>query len=182
MVTDRRPGYVYILTNPAYAGLVKIGHTARDPQTRAAELSAGTGVPARFVVAWSHAVTDHEMLEGIVHGRLARCRANDNREFFRCEVPYARKIIETEAAALLLPWWRAWLRRLVHPLPAESPTRTRRLRRHRAYADRSGLLLMPVVIATTYFLTFKPTWLPPGLLHLLGRLPQFGRPQTIWSP
>ena len=111
----RRPGWVYVLTNPAYVGLVKVGHTARHPETRAAELSSGTGVPARFVVAWAHQVTDHEALEGIAHGRLAACRANDNREFFRCSVGQARRIIEQEAAALLLPWWRAWLHRLVGP-------------------------------------------------------------------
>ena len=95
---NARPGWVYVLTNPAYSGLVKIGHTARHPETRAAELSSGTGVPARFVVAWAHQVTDHEALEGITHGRLAACRANDNREFFRCSVGQARRIIEQEAA------------------------------------------------------------------------------------
>ncbi len=181
MVAERKSGFVYILTNPAYANLVKIGHTARDPNTRAAELSAGTGVPARFVVAWSHPVKDHEALEGIVHGRLARCRANDNREFFRCEVSYARKIIEREAAALLLPWWQAWLHRLVHPLPSrQSTARSGRLRRRRSHDSVSRLLFLPAVAAMTYVLTFKPGWVPPGLLHLLWRLPHFSGPQTVW--
>ena len=71
-----RSGWVYVLTNPAYAGLVKIGHTARDPETRAAELSSGTGVPARFAVAYAHQVKDHEALEGLAHGRLAAYRGD----------------------------------------------------------------------------------------------------------
>ncbi len=173
MVAMRRPGFVYILTNPAYVDLVKIGHTGRDPHTRASELSAGTGVPARFVVAWSHPVRDHEALEGIVHGRLARCRANDNREFFRCSVSHARKVIETEAAALLWPWWRARLHRFAYPLPSPpSDRRAGRLRRRRSPGDRSGLVIVPAVIAITYVLAVKPAWLPPGVLHLLWQLPQ----------
>ena len=113
-------GYIYILTNPAMPGLVKIGHTARDPQTRAAELSAATGVPGRFVVAWAHPVCDHEALEGLAHGRLNRYRVNAHREFFSCTVTQARRIIEQEARAQLLPWWRVMLHRLVHPLPART--------------------------------------------------------------
>ncbi len=96
-------GHVYILTNPAMPGLVKIGHTARHPDIRAAELSAATGVPGRFVVAWSHPVRDHEALESLAHGRLDRYRVNANREFFSCTVAQARRIIEQEARAQLLP-------------------------------------------------------------------------------
>ena len=52
---DRReamtPGWVYVLTNPAMPGLVKIGLTSRNPQVRAAELTQATGVPAPFVIA-----------------------------------------------------------------------------------------------------------------------------------
>ena len=119
-------------------GLVKIGHTARAPEVRAAELTAATGVPARFVVAYSHPVRDHEALEGIAHGRLARCRANDNREFFRCTVDEARRIIEQEARAQLLPWWRAWLHRRAHPLPSPARPRWQSGPRRRASGDLFG--------------------------------------------
>lgn len=40
-------GTVYVLTNPAMPGLVKIGKTARDDNTRIAELYI-TGVPVPF--------------------------------------------------------------------------------------------------------------------------------------
>src|SRR5688572_6679317 len=46
------PGYLYVLINPSLPGLVKIGKTNRDPEQRAAELSAATGVPTPFVLVY----------------------------------------------------------------------------------------------------------------------------------
>ena len=40
-----KEGWVYILTNEAMPGLVKIGYTMNDPAIRAEELSSDTGVP-----------------------------------------------------------------------------------------------------------------------------------------
>lgn len=172
-----RAGWVYVLTNPAFPGLVKIGHTGRTPEVRAAELSAGTGIPAPFVVAWAHQVTDHEALEGIVHDRLSDCRPNGNREFFRCDVAKARRVIEREAAALLLPWWRGWLRRLVHPAPARRSVFWRTPPSRTAWRRRSGTdagaYMALAGIAAGAVLLFRPGWVPPGLLHLLARLPGF---------
>ena len=165
----RRSGWVYVLTNPAYSGLVKVGHTARDPETRAAELST-TGVPARFVVAYAHQVKDHEALEGLAHGRLAAYRANDNREFFRCSVGQARRIIEQEARAQLLPWWRVLLHRLAHPLPAPR-RRWESGRRRRSRGDAVPSIAVAIGLAIGGVVMFRPGWIPPGLLHLLWRLP-----------
>jgi hypothetical protein len=50
-------GYVYVLINPAFPDLVKIGRTTKDPKIRAAELSA-TGTPDKFVVAHQILVKD----------------------------------------------------------------------------------------------------------------------------
>jgi T5orf172 domain len=80
-----RRGWVYVLTNPAIPGRVKIGCTARTPETRAAELSKASAVPEPFAVAWAAAVTDHKAVESIVHFRLKRCCPNAAREFFRCD-------------------------------------------------------------------------------------------------
>jgi hypothetical protein len=174
MTTAPKSGWVYILTNPAMPGLVKIGHTARRPERRAAELTAATGVPAPFVVAWAHPVADHEALEGIVHDRLARCRARHNREFFRCSVEAARHIVEREAAALLLPWWKGWFHRLRHPRPA--PARSSgsfKGRRRKPESGVTGLLMVLGGGAIAYVLTVRPDWVPPGVLQLLHRLPQF---------
>lgn len=160
-----KSGFVYVLTNPVMPGLVKVGHTSRAPEVRAAELSASTGVAARFVVAWSHQVTDHEALEGIAHGRLARYRINNHREFFRCTVVQARRIIKQEARAQLLPWWRVVLHRLVHPLPARRPAYQPWRRRRQGdlfglYATVLGVVLAGLII---HYRPVMPTWMPAGI-------------------
>jgi len=163
------PGYVYILTNPAMPGLVKIGHTSKHPSTRAAELSAATGVPGCFIVAWAHPVTNHEALEALAHGRLARYRVNNNREFFSCTVAEARRIIEQEAAALLLPWWRVILHRLLHPLPAPArpPWKSGIYARRQSPGDLLGFYaVMLVIILAWLVITFRPAlpaWMPSSL-------------------
>ena len=174
-------GYIYILTNPAMPGLVKIGHTARDPQTRAAELSAATGVPGRFVVAWAHPVCDHEALEGLAHGRLNRYRVNAHREFFSCTVAQARRIIEQEARAQLLPWWRVMLHRLVHPLPSRTRPawQSRPKGRRRNQGDLFGFYTVMVGILVAGFVIHyrpvMPAWMPASITstaYALERLHQ----------
>jgi hypothetical protein len=165
----KQQGHVYILNNQAMPGLVKIGHTARTPEIRAAELSAATGVPGRFVVAWSHPVRDHEALEALAHGRLARYRVNNNREFFSCTVAQARRIIKQEARAQLLPWWLIILHRLVHrlPPPRRSPARmsTPWKRRRQGdlfnfYALMLGTLVIGLLI---HFRPVMPAWMPSSI-------------------
>jgi tetratricopeptide (TPR) repeat protein len=75
-------GYVYILLNPAMPDYLKIGKSARSSELRAAELSAATGVPTRFHVAYDVLVTDCDVVERLVHQRFELYRASDNREFF----------------------------------------------------------------------------------------------------
>ena len=85
-------GYVYCLTNSTIPGLVKIGKTARDPKERVAEISASTGVPTPFDIAWSRKVPDMHTAESDLHAALADFRLTKRREFFRCspEVSLAR--------------------------------------------------------------------------------------------
>ena len=78
------PGYVYCLTNPSIPGLVKIGSTSHDPKVRANQLSAASGVPNRFEIAWSIPVAEPAQAELQLHEALEACRVNNRREFFRC--------------------------------------------------------------------------------------------------
>ena len=64
-------GYVYILENDAMPGLIKIGKTSRDSVERARELSATTGVPTPFKVAFELSSEEYEKLEREMHNRLA---------------------------------------------------------------------------------------------------------------
>ena len=75
-------GYVYILINPAFADFVKIGKTTKDPEVRAREVSAGSGVPAPYAVAWDALVGDCDHVERMIHQQLAPARSRKDREFF----------------------------------------------------------------------------------------------------
>jgi len=76
-------GYIYILINPSLQkNLLKIGKTSRDPETRAVEISGGTGVPSPYHVAYSVKVPDHHFAERIIHQKLKEYRVRNEREFF----------------------------------------------------------------------------------------------------
>jgi hypothetical protein len=83
-------GFVYILTNEAMPGLVKIGRTTREVDVRAAELWQ-TGVPTRFNVWAQERTPDCVQLEAFVHGDLKNHRVSRVREFFRVDPDDALK-------------------------------------------------------------------------------------------
>lgn len=86
-------GYVYILINPGFPGMVKIGHTTRDPEERARELH-GTGVPFPFVIAYRGKLEEYYAeAEQEIHNRLKDSRANNNREFFNLSLEYAIPVV-----------------------------------------------------------------------------------------
>jgi hypothetical protein len=85
-------GYIYILFNPSYPKLLKLGKTRSSPFLRAEELSAGTGVPTPFIVVWASLVADCNAAEIAGHELLAAYRINDSREFFAVSVEVAISI------------------------------------------------------------------------------------------
>jgi hypothetical protein len=82
-------GYVYVMTNPAIPGLVKIGRTSGEPLERATALRT-TGVPERFIV--EHSVLSHDCvsLERELHNHFSSSRHSDEREFFRISPQQAK--------------------------------------------------------------------------------------------
>lgn len=74
-------GYIYVLTNPAMPGLVKIGRSIHGGVKRAAQLDC-TSVPLPFEVAFEILVDDVEQAEKLAHESLAKYRINPSREFF----------------------------------------------------------------------------------------------------
>jgi T5orf172 domain len=84
---------VYVLTNPAMPGLVKIGFTNReDANRRIAELY-GTGVPVPFTLEFACRVPNAEEVEKALHIAFAPHRINPKREFFRIEADQAIAIL-----------------------------------------------------------------------------------------
>ena len=79
-----KQGYVYVLTNAAMPGLVKIGHSVNCGKTRARDIYQ-TGVPLPFDVAFEMLVDDSYEIEQLVHEDLQKDRVSEQREFFRCD-------------------------------------------------------------------------------------------------
>lgn len=76
---------VYVLTNEAMPGLVKIGITSDEVGARVAALSAATGVPLPFECYYAAKVEDAARIEKILHQLFSENRINPKREFFRIE-------------------------------------------------------------------------------------------------
>jgi hypothetical protein len=89
------PGHIYVLINPSIEGLVKIGKTTRDPQSRAKELSQATGVATPFYVAFSIEVADCHSAENYVYAVLEYngFKRSPNREFFEMPLQSAIKVL-----------------------------------------------------------------------------------------
>lgn len=77
-------GIIYVLVNPSMPGVVKVGKTTNEATARAAQLSSGTGVPARFEVFKQYLVKDCHEAERYAHSLLEKTfgRPNPSREFF----------------------------------------------------------------------------------------------------
>ena len=73
---------VYILTNPVFPDLVKIGRTT-NLEERVRSLSSQTGVPVPFEVYYSCTVDDSKKVEKHLHDGFGDHRVNPKREFFR---------------------------------------------------------------------------------------------------
>ena len=86
-------GFVYVLSNEAMPGLLKIGHTFDDVSARAFALSRATGVPAPFKVEFFCQSTSAAKDERRIHRKLKNHRYHPNREFFSAELNLVQKVV-----------------------------------------------------------------------------------------
>lgn len=96
MAKPDNKGIVYILTNSAMPGLVKIGMTTRESiDTRMKELYS-TGVPVPFDCEYACEVeaSDCSKIEKALHTAFKPNRINDNREFFQIKPEQVTAILE----------------------------------------------------------------------------------------
>ncbi len=73
---------IYILTNEAMPGYVKIGKTSTSLEQRVRELSSSTSVPLPFTVFYACTVASANFVEHQLHDAFDNNRVNPRREFF----------------------------------------------------------------------------------------------------
>lgn len=84
---------VYLLTNPAMPGLVKIGRTSQDDAQARLDQLYTTGVPVPFELVFACRVADAARVEQALHIAFGPQRVNARREFFRIEPEQALAIL-----------------------------------------------------------------------------------------
>ena len=84
---------VYILTNEAMPGIIKIGWTDNSIEQRMKELDK-TATPLPFTCYYAKRVNDPTFVESKMHQAFDEFRIRDNREFFRMSPEQAKAALE----------------------------------------------------------------------------------------
>jgi hypothetical protein len=84
---------VYVLTNEAMDGMVKIGRTSTSVEQRIRELD-NTSMPLPFQCFYAAEVHDSVVVEGKLHRIFSDKRIRSNREFFRVDANQVREAIQ----------------------------------------------------------------------------------------
>jgi hypothetical protein len=92
-------GWVYIITNEAMPGLVKVGYSTKDPSLRAGELNH-TGSPTPYQVVYDALVPAPREVEQRAHAALKEYRAG--KEWFRCSASKATEAIRSVVGDALI--------------------------------------------------------------------------------
>ena len=102
-MTNKDPGYVYILTNPSFCeDWVKIGKSSRPVDVRSKELD-NTAVPMPFEIFATIKTVKFNEVEKLVHktiDRLTDLRIRQNREFFNVAPQMTLDIFRDIASAI----------------------------------------------------------------------------------
>jgi len=93
---------VYILTNEAMPGYIKIGRTGTSVEQRMRELDK-TSTPLPFQCYYAARVEDDQKLERTLHAAFGDHRVRSSREFFRLDPYKARVVIELLALEDVTP-------------------------------------------------------------------------------
>lgn len=96
LMANGNSGIVYVLSNPAMDGYIKIGKTsgddAKDVIKRMRELDT-TGIPRAFHCEYAAVVDDNRDVEKALHVAFGENRVRQNREFFEGIPPFRVKAI-----------------------------------------------------------------------------------------
>jgi hypothetical protein len=89
-------GFVYVLSNPAMPGMIKVGLTSHLPEDRARKLRS-TGVPLHFTVEHRTVTSRPEAVERAAHEILRDSRVSGEREFFAVGIQAAVEAVRQAA-------------------------------------------------------------------------------------
>ena len=93
---------VYILTNEAMPGIIKIGWTDSAVEQRMKELDK-TGTPLPFTCFYAKRVDDPRFVESKLHEAFDEFRIRENREFFRMSADQAKAALEIASGEDVTP-------------------------------------------------------------------------------
>ena len=85
---------IYVLTNDALPGYVKIGRTSTSLEQRIKELSSSTSIPLPFTCFYACTVKDANFVEAKLHDAFADNRINPKREFFQISPERVRSALK----------------------------------------------------------------------------------------
>ena len=91
---NKEAGIVYILTNPAMPGVVKIGRTSQDNVSTRLKRLYTTGVPVPFECEYACRINNVAECEKKIHTAFDPNRLNKKREFFKIDPKQAVAILE----------------------------------------------------------------------------------------
>ena len=84
--SNKLKGWIYVISNKAMPGLVKIGYSTKDPKLRAEELDH-TGSPHPYFVEYEMLIEEPFQIEQQIH-KILKCD-HEGKEWFRCSVEAA---------------------------------------------------------------------------------------------
>ena len=85
---------IYVLSNPAMPGIVKIGKTTQAAVTSRMSQLYTTGVPVPFECIYAIEVEDCSKVETALHIAFGPSRINPNREFFKIDSEQAIAVLK----------------------------------------------------------------------------------------
>lgn len=86
-------GFIYVATNPAMEGYVKIGRTARTVERRIKDLDR-TALPLPFEVYFAARVANPTQVEALLREVFKPHRTRQNREFYEIDPEQAKAALE----------------------------------------------------------------------------------------
>lgn len=100
---------MYVLSNPAMPGLIKIGKTSQQEVKERMRQLYTTGVPLPFNCEYACRVTNCAQVESALHLAFGNSRINSSREFFQIEPERVIAVLKLLAVANVTPQIEGYL-------------------------------------------------------------------------